>query len=76
MSQENVEVVRSVLAAIAVGDQERAVAFLDPQIVVDATRNVFKPAGGRPVVPHRATLSRTACGVGATPRLEGDSRAD
>ena len=23
------------------------------------------PVGGRPVVPHRATLSRTACGVSA-----------
>jgi ketosteroid isomerase-like protein len=44
MSQENVEVVRSAVAAIAVGDRERAFAFFDPQIVVDATRYVFNPA--------------------------------
>jgi ketosteroid isomerase-like protein len=44
MARENVEVVRSALAAIAVGDRERALAFFDPQIVVDATRFVFNPA--------------------------------
>ena len=44
MSAENLEIVRSVLAAIADGDRERAFAFADPEIFVDATRNVFNPA--------------------------------
>ena len=44
MSQENVEVVRNAVAAFAAGDRERALAFFDPQIVVDATRFVFNPA--------------------------------
>ena len=44
MSRENVEVVRSVLAAMAAGDRESMLALADPEIVVDATRNVFNPA--------------------------------
>jgi ketosteroid isomerase-like protein len=44
MSQENVEIVRSVLAAISAGDRDKALAFADPEIVVDMTRNVFNPA--------------------------------
>ena len=33
------------------------------------------PAGGRPVVPHRATLSRAACGVGAIGQARRPRRA-
>ena len=44
MSQENVEVVRSVLTAISAGDRDKALAFAHPEIVVDATRNVFNSA--------------------------------
>jgi ketosteroid isomerase-like protein len=43
MSQENVEVVRRVLSAFDAGDREGAFAFADPEIVIDATRNVFNP---------------------------------
>ena len=43
MSQENVEVVREVFAAINRGDRETAFGFADPEIVVDATRRVFNP---------------------------------
>ena len=43
MSRENVEVVRRVLAAVASGDLEQVIAFADPEIVVDASRNVFNP---------------------------------
>ena len=43
MSQEKVEVVRQVFNAMAGGDQERARAYADPSIVVDATRRVFNP---------------------------------
>jgi ketosteroid isomerase-like protein len=44
MSQENVEIVRRVLEAVAAGDRDRVIAFADPDCVVDATRNVFNPA--------------------------------
>jgi len=44
VSQENVEVVRSVLTAISARDRDKALAFAHPEIVVDATRNVFNPA--------------------------------
>jgi uncharacterized protein len=43
MSQENVEIVRQVFDAMAAGDQERARAYADPSVVVDATRRVFNP---------------------------------
>jgi uncharacterized protein len=44
MSRENVEIVRTVLAAGDAGDWERAFSLADPEIVLDATRNVFNPA--------------------------------
>jgi ketosteroid isomerase-like protein len=44
MSQENVEVVKSVLTAMSVGDAEAAFALVDPAVVIDATRFVFNPA--------------------------------
>ena len=43
MSQENVEIVRRVFAALSRGDRETAFGFADPEIVVDATRRVFNP---------------------------------
>jgi ketosteroid isomerase-like protein len=43
MSQENVEVVRSVFAAVNRDDREIAFGLADPEIVVDATRRVFNP---------------------------------
>ena len=43
MSQENVEIVRKVFEAWRTGDRDRALAYADPQIVVDATRRVFNP---------------------------------
>ena len=43
MSQENVELVRAGLAAWAAGDLEGVLAMVDPDCVVDATRNVFNP---------------------------------
>jgi ketosteroid isomerase-like protein len=44
VSQENVEVVREVVAARAAGNRERSLGFLHPEIVVDGSRNVFNPA--------------------------------
>ena len=44
MSQENVELVRGALASMAAGDREAALTFFDPEVVVDATRNVMNPA--------------------------------
>jgi ketosteroid isomerase-like protein len=41
MSQENVEIVRTMLAAA--GDREAVLKFVDPEIVIDATRNVINP---------------------------------
>jgi ketosteroid isomerase-like protein len=41
MSQDNVEIVRSLYEAG--GDRERLLALADPDIVVDATRRVFNP---------------------------------
>jgi ketosteroid isomerase-like protein len=41
MSQENLEIVRSVYEAG--GDREKVLALADPDIVVDATRRVFNP---------------------------------
>jgi ketosteroid isomerase-like protein len=38
MSEENVEVVRQHVEAFRAGDAERAVSFLDPDIVMDARR--------------------------------------
>ena len=43
MSQENVEVVRSVYTAWNRGDREKALGFAHPEIVIDATRRVFNP---------------------------------
>ena len=43
MSQENVDVVRQALAAFSPGTRDRAFALADPEIVIDATRNVFNP---------------------------------
>jgi ketosteroid isomerase-like protein len=43
MSQENVEVVRSVYGAWNRGDQETALGFAHPEIVIDASRRVFNP---------------------------------
>jgi ketosteroid isomerase-like protein len=43
MSQENVEIVRSVYAALNRGDRERAIELAHPEVVLDATRNVFNP---------------------------------
>ena len=43
MSEENVELVRTGLAAMAAGDREGVLARIDPDCVVDATRNVFNP---------------------------------
>ncbi len=44
MSQENVAVVRTVLAAMSVGDPEAAFALADPGVVIDTTRFVFNPS--------------------------------
>ena len=41
MSQENVEIVRTMLAAA--DDREAVLKFVDPEIVIDATRNVINP---------------------------------
>ena len=43
MSQENVEIVRSVYEAANRGDREHALGFLHPEIVIDATRRVINP---------------------------------
>jgi uncharacterized protein len=43
MSQENVEIVRSALGAWAPEERERVLTLADPEIVIDATRNVFNP---------------------------------
>lgn len=43
MSQENVEIVRDVLAAVAADGLDQALDLFDPEIVVDATRNVLNP---------------------------------
>ena len=54
MSQENVKIVRAAyevwdllrwnLESSNPGDEEKALALIHPEIVVDATRNVFNPA--------------------------------
>jgi len=44
MSQENVEIVERVLAAMSEGDTETAFALVDPDVVIDTTRFVFNPA--------------------------------
>jgi ketosteroid isomerase-like protein len=44
MSEENVEIVRAVLSAFASGDREAALAQVDPEVVVDATRRTLNPA--------------------------------
>jgi ketosteroid isomerase-like protein len=44
MSRENVEVVRAVLEAVAAGDRDRVIPLVDPDCVIDASRNVFNPA--------------------------------
>jgi ketosteroid isomerase-like protein len=43
MSQENVEIVQSIYAALSRGDREAPLRFFDPSIVVDASRRVFNP---------------------------------
>lgn len=43
MSRENVEIVRSLYAALNRGDRERALGFAHPEVVLDATRNVLNP---------------------------------
>ena len=44
MSQENVEVVRTILRAFAEGNRDEALALVDPAVVIDATRRAFNPA--------------------------------
>ena len=44
MSRENVEVVRAVLSAFRAGDRDKALALVDPEVVIDATRRAFNPA--------------------------------
>jgi ketosteroid isomerase-like protein len=43
MSEENVELVRSVYTAWNRGDRATALGFADPEIVIDASRRVFNP---------------------------------
>jgi ketosteroid isomerase-like protein len=43
MSRENVEIARSIFAALNTGDRERGIAFAHPEVVLDATRSVFNP---------------------------------
>ena len=43
MSQENVEVVRGAVAAWDRGDRQAALAYLDDDVVIDATRRHFNP---------------------------------
>lgn len=38
------EVVRSVIAALGAGDREGVWRYFDPEVVVDASRNVLNPA--------------------------------
>jgi ketosteroid isomerase-like protein len=44
MSQENVDVVRAILEALSREDRDAVIACVDPECVVDATRQVFNPA--------------------------------
>ncbi len=44
MSQENVELVRTTLRAFAEGDRDKVLALVDPEVVIDATRQVLNPA--------------------------------
>jgi ketosteroid isomerase-like protein len=44
MSEENVEVVRSILRAFAEGNRDKVLALVDPEVVIDATRQVLNPA--------------------------------
>ena len=44
MSQENVEVVRRVIAALGAGDREDVLRYFDPEVVVDASRHGLNPA--------------------------------
>src|SRR3954451_19337740 len=43
MSQGNVEIVRTLFEALNRGDRERAIELAHPEVVLDATRNVFNP---------------------------------
>jgi ketosteroid isomerase-like protein len=43
MSKENVELARRIFAALNRGDREKAIGFAHPEVVLDATRNVFNP---------------------------------
>ena len=43
MSQENVEIARSVYTAWNRGDRETALGFAHPEIVIDASRRAFNP---------------------------------
>ena len=43
MSQENVQLVQSLFAALNSGDRETAIEFAHPDVVLDATRSVFNP---------------------------------
>ena len=43
MSQENVEIIRGVYAAMNRGDREEAIGLAHPEVVLDATRSVFNP---------------------------------
>ena len=43
MSRENVEIVRSTLDAFAAGDQDRMLASVDREVVIDASRRVINP---------------------------------
>jgi ketosteroid isomerase-like protein len=44
VSADNVEIVSAALRALMAGDRETLYSFAHPEIVVDATRNVFNPA--------------------------------
>ena len=46
MSQENVEVVRQHIEAYAAGDGERALSFVDPEVVVDFSRMGSREGSG------------------------------
>jgi ketosteroid isomerase-like protein len=43
MSEEHVQVVRRMYAAMNAGDEGTLVSLVDPEIVIDATRFVFNP---------------------------------
>src|SRR5919108_166725 len=42
--EENVEIVRSTLDAFAAGNPDRMLAFVAPEVVIDASRRILNPA--------------------------------